>query len=71
MKITTTTSHDISFSVEAFWHEERGMGNHRFGGFVKELPDALRLLELAKATTHEEFKKWVIVGTVESKTLPQ
>lgn len=62
MKISATTKHDISFTVEAFWNEEGGMGQDQFGDVVPELVAAVRLLELARVA-HPKTN-WVIVGTV-------
>jgi hypothetical protein len=62
--ITTTTTHDLVFKVEAFWDEEGGMGTDSYGGPVKELSDAVHLLELARAS--QPKMDWII--TIEVKT---
>lgn len=62
MNLKTTTSHTVSFTVEAFWSEEGGMGQDRYGEAVQELPQAIRLLELARVA--QPKTDWVIVGKV-------
>jgi hypothetical protein len=69
MKIQVTTSHTITFTVEAFWNEEGGMGQDQFGGEVKELAEAIRLLEMAKA--HNAEPDWVIVARVKTNNTAQ
>ena len=66
MKITTSTSHNIIFTVEAFWDEEGGMGQDQYGDEVQELPEAIKLLELARVAKPKE--KWLIVCHVETVT---
>jgi hypothetical protein len=65
MNIKTTTSHTISFTVEAFWSEEGGMGQDQYGEPVQELPQALRLLELAQVA--QSKTNWVIVASVKTQ----
>jgi hypothetical protein len=64
MNIKIVTEHTVSFTVEAFWNEEGGMGQDSFGGVVKELPEAVHLLELARK--HSPKTNWVIVGQVKT-----
>lgn len=66
MKITTSTTHEIKFSVEAFWSEEGGMGQDSFGTESQTIADALHTLELARA--HDPKQLWVIVGKVKTTT---
>ena len=65
MTIKTTTSHNLIFSVEAFWNEEGGMGHEQYGKDVKELTEALHLLELARVA--QSAYDWAIVCRVETK----
>lgn len=65
MELTTSTTHLITFSVQAFWDEEGGMGNDMYGDPVQELADAIRLLELARVGEKKK-NKWVIVCDVET-----
>lgn len=67
MEIKTTTTHKIKFRIRAFWSEEGGMGEDSFGKEVNELPEALRLLELANASRPDE--NWMIVCDVDTKTV--
>lgn len=67
MNLKTTTSHTVIFTVESFWSEEGGMGHDTFGKAVDALPEALHLLELARAS--DQLAKgldWVIVGNVKT-----
>lgn len=66
MNIKTTTSHAITLTVEAFWSEEGGMGQDQYGEAVQELPQAIRLLELARVAQPET--DWKIVGDVKTTT---
>jgi hypothetical protein len=66
MNIKTTTSHAITFTVEAFWSEEGGMGQDQYGEAVQELPQAIRLLELARVAT--PAMDWKIVVHVTTTT---
>lgn len=68
MKITTQTTHEISFDVKAFEGEEGGMHVLDFGESCKELPAALRLLELARVQNPKV--DWVIVLDVAVVTNP-
>lgn len=65
MTIKTTTSHNLTFSVEAFWNEEGGMGHEQYGEDVQELTQALHLLELARVA--RSAYDWAIVCRVETK----
>ena len=62
MKITTSTTHTILFSVRAFWDEEGGMGTERFGAKCNSLEEAIHTLELARASGLRS--DWVIVADV-------
>lgn len=64
MKLQTTTSHTISFTVEAFWNEEGGMGQDQYGEAVDTLQQAVRLLELARVK--DPKTNWVIVCDVKT-----
>lgn len=64
MIIKTTISHSVSFTVQAFWHEEGGMGQDQYGEAVTELPQAIRLLELARVA--QPKTNWVIVADVKT-----
>ncbi len=63
MEITKTTKHLISFSVEAHWDEEGGMGCDSFGGSVKTIEEAVELFDLACISNPNQ--DWFIMGTVE------
>ena len=65
MKISTNTTHDLTFAVEAFWSEEGGMGCDSFGNKCADLHQALHLLELAKA--QDSKIDWII--TINVKTV--
>ena len=79
MKLTTTTEHNIKFTVESFWDEEGGMGHDQFGESVETLADAVALLDIARgggtkvgrtdyiAARNEPPMDWVIVARVETK----
>jgi hypothetical protein len=69
MKINLTTTHELTFAVEAFWSEEGGMGEDQFGPKVKTLEEALALLMQAKAAGAKEKypNKWIITINVETK----
>jgi len=62
MKIRITVSHIVTFSVQAFWNEEGGMGHESFGKDCDDLYDALIQLELAK--TNAPDIDWIIVCNV-------
>ena len=66
MILKSTTSHTITFTVEAFWSEEGGMGSDSFGGECSDLVQAVHQLELARA--HNAKTDWVIVGKVKTFT---
>jgi hypothetical protein len=68
MKITTQTTHDISFEVKEFRGEEGGMHVGQFGDVCKDMAIALRTLELARA--HDPKADWVIVLDVVTQTNP-
>ncbi len=59
MKIQTTTTHEVTFTIESFWHEEGGMGHDQSGGDYNDLPQALRALELVHGQS--KHPEWVIV----------
>lgn len=67
MNLKTTTSHAITFTVEAFWDEEGGMGQSQYGEGVQELAQAVRLLELARIAQPKE--PWRIVADVKTTTV--
>lgn len=67
MNLKTTTSHAITFTVEAFWDEEGGMGQDQYGEGVQELAQAVRLLELARIAQPKE--PWRIVADVKTTTV--
>jgi len=70
MNLTTKTSHVITFTVEAFWNEEGGMGSDTFGEPTGELPVAVRTLELARISGGiPKGVEWVIVADVKSSTV--
>ena len=48
MKIDTQATYTITFSVQAYWNEEGGMGHDTFGKVVDDLPAAILQLELAQ-----------------------
>lgn len=66
MKLITTVSHDIKFTVEYFEPTEGGMDNDTYGKPVDAVAAAIRLLELAKEA-HPNYE-WVIVGHVTTQT---
>ena len=68
MTLSKTTTHEITFTVEAFWDEEGGMGNDSFGDEQKDLPSAVQLLELARVARPKELQLWVIVARVKTTT---
>ena len=61
MKITKKAIYEVSFTIEAFWDEEGGMGTDCFGPTVYTLEEAIHTLELAMASSKDD---WVIVGKV-------
>lgn len=63
MEITKTTKHSITFSVEAHWNEEGGMGCDTFGNSVKTIEEAVELFDLACISSPSQ--DWFIMGTVE------
>lgn len=66
MTIKTTTSHTLTFAVEAFWSEEGGMGSDSYGQPTPDLPAAIRLLELARV--EKPKTDWVITIDVKTTT---
>ena len=64
MNIKTTTSHAITFTVEAFWDEEGGMGHDQYGEAAQDLPQAIRILELARVAQPQT--DWCIVADVKT-----
>lgn len=66
MEIKKTTSHSITFTIEAFWDEQGGMGTDQYGESVGELHQAVHLLELAKVAKPKT--DWKIIGTVKTST---
>jgi hypothetical protein len=62
VKLTTTVTHDIDFTVCYFERTEGGMDYNTFGKTVNDLPSAIRILELAKALSPEHG--WKIVADV-------
>lgn len=65
MKITKTTEHTITFSVQYFYPNEGGMDNEQYGKEVATIEEALELYSLACIAQPNEG--WVIVGEVEKK----
>lgn len=66
MKLTQTTEHEITFTVESFWSEEGGMGQNEYGKQVNTLEEAIHLLELARVARSTNTE-WIIVGRVATK----
>ena len=67
MKMQVTTTYELEFSVQAFWDEEGGMREESFGDPTNDLNDAIRLLELAKATKKLSYDlEWIIVCKVKT-----
>lgn len=62
MKFTTTTTHDIEFHVEYFENMEGGMDHNVYGKPVKELAQAISLLELARIS--DPKREWIITADV-------
>jgi hypothetical protein len=71
MKINLTTTHDLTFAVEAFWSEEGGMGEDQLGKPVSTIEEAIALLMQARAagakapSGHET--PWIITIDVHTK----
>lgn len=63
MEITKTTKHSITFTIEAHWSEEGGMGCDSFGSAVKTIEEAVELFDLACVSRPSQ--DWFIMGTVE------
>ena len=66
MIIESKVKRDIRFRVQAFWHEEGGMGEDEFpngGKPVATIEEALHRFVIAKEMFPDT--DWVIVGTVE------
>ncbi len=64
MKLSVTTTHELTFAVEYFHQEEGGMSNERFGEGRQTLQEAIELLTIAK--NHSPKNDWII--TVDVKT---
>lgn len=62
MKIKTTTTHTVKFTVEYFEPNEGGMDSDQFGKEHDAIEEAIVTLELAKIA-HPQTD-WVIVGRV-------
>jgi hypothetical protein len=62
MTIKKTTTHTVSFTVEAFWNEEGGMGHAQHGDTKTELVEVIQLLELARIA--DPNTDWTIVCDV-------
>lgn len=65
MNITTKVSHTVTFTIEAFWNEEGGMGHDQLGGTFDDLTGAIRGLEIARLT--QSTTEWVIVCRVKTQ----
>lgn len=65
MQIKTIKTHNVSFSIQAFWNEEGGMGDASYGRIVHELHEAIAMLELAQI--YDSKMNWIIVCDVETK----
>lgn len=65
MKLTKTTVHDITFSVEAFWDEEGGMGHECMVSGLQTLAEAVEAYERACLTRSD--LTWIIAADVSTK----
>lgn len=59
MKLTTTTTYELAFSVEVFNQTEGGMDHRVFGQPKQTIQEALTGLEIANAM--EPSEDWIIV----------
>lgn len=65
MKLTKTTTHDITFSVQYFGGNEGGMDHSFFGKKCNELAEAIELLEAAEREQPGDSNgEWYIVADV-------
>ncbi len=79
MIVSTTKTQTLTFTVEAWWAEEGGIGNDHFGSEVKTLAEALVLLELAKVKEsyqsprgpHGPIVDWKIVVHVKTAVVEE
>ncbi len=65
MRLTTTVTHEIDFTVSYFEATEGGMDHDTFGKAVKDMPAAVHLLELAQV--QHPGHDWVIVAEVSTQ----
>lgn len=65
MKIKTTKTHTLTFSVRYFEETEGGMASEGFGKDCFDIGRAVSLLELAKAERPEH--KWLIACEVQTE----
>lgn len=66
MKLVTTVTHDIEFTIEYFEATDGGMDSDQFGEPLKDLNNAVHALELARSA-HPKVD-WVIVGRAKTLT---
>ncbi len=64
MKLSTTKTHDITFTVEYFQGTEGGMDSEQYGEEMATIQEAVALLELAQIARKDE--DWVIVARVKT-----
>lgn len=69
MKIQTTTTHTITFSVESFVSAEGGMNHDTYGSKCNDMASAIALLRAAEVM--ERDKEWIIVCDVQTITTTQ
>lgn len=67
MKINKTISYDISFSIEAHWSEEGGMGHEVFASGILDMLEALNALEYAEVKDSEQ--NWQIIVNIDKKNI--
>ena len=62
MKIKTTLEKTVTFSIEAYWNEEGGMGERVFVNGISSIEEAVVALD--KANYIQNDMDWIIVGRV-------
>lgn len=68
MELSTNITHTITFSIQAFWNEEGGMGQDTFGEDCGSLNEAVVLLDLAQIK--EPKLDWIITCNTFKKIKP-
>lgn len=67
MKISKTINYEISFSIEAHWSEEGGMGHEVFASGMLDMIEAINALEFAEVK--DSNLDWQIIVNIDKKNI--